>query len=134
MRKNFQRQPQAPFLPCLPQASSRKDLLTTVRKSCKENENVEPNPGQKFKMQPAHYCLAKPECFKNIASPFEEVLNRKLFEKERMDIPTQPKTNRPWVANEADMNTLATRTSRLKPIEQKNESKGNLRRISCHYN
>ena len=67
-------------------------------------------------MQPAHYCLAKPECYKNMVSPFEEVLNRKLLEKERMDIPTQPKTNRPWVANETDMNTLATRTSRLKPI------------------
>jgi len=39
-----------------------------------------------------------------------------------MDIPTKPKASRPWVANEQDMNKLATRTSRLRPIELKNES------------
>ena len=134
MRKNFQRQPHAPLFPFISQASSRKELQTAASRSYKENENVQTKKGFHFKMEPAHECLAKRNSFKNIASPFEEILNKKLLEKEKVDIPTQPKANRPWIARQTDMNSLATRTSRLKPIESKNESGESDRRKSCHYN
>ena len=54
MRKNFQRQPQQPFLPSINQVSSRKNLQTEVRKAAKENQNNETNRGLKFKMEAAH--------------------------------------------------------------------------------
>ena len=79
MRKNFQRQPHAPLFPVISQASSRKDLQTAVSKGCKENQNVATKKGFHFKMEPAHECLVKRNSYKNIASPFEEILNKKLL-------------------------------------------------------
>ena len=51
-------------------------------------------------MEPAHHCLAKPNNQRIPSSPFEELLNKKLLDMDRGDIPTQPKRSRPWVAKE----------------------------------
>ena len=50
-----------------------------------------------------------------------------------MDVPTQPKGNRPWVAQELDLNRLTTKTSRMVAVEGKDSSSKILRRKSCHY-
>lgn len=99
MRKNFIRQPQVPFLPTILQASSRKDLQTTLRKAAKENDNAQTIINTNFKIEPAHHCLANRKLSSDKPSVFDELLNKKLLEKEGLDIPTQPKANRPWLAN-----------------------------------
>ena len=90
-------------------------------------------------MEPAHHCLAKRNSFRTTStppSPIESLISKKLLEKDQveMDIPTQPRGNKPWVAQEFDLNILATKTSRLGPFETKNGSTKILRRKSCHYN
>lgn len=90
-------------------------------------------------MEPAHHCLAKRYSLRtpsSPSSPFENFLNNKLLEKDRVDtdVPTKPKGNRPWVAQELDLNRQTTKTSRIAAAKGKNNSSKILRRKSCHYN
>lgn len=117
MRKQYLRQPPAPFLPTVLQNSSRKRLGSISRRGSKENGNVEAVNEPVFKMEPAHQSLAKRKSFKTPSSPFEELLSKKLLGKERPDVPTKPKTNQPWIAQEMDMNNLATRVEKMESVQ-----------------
>lgn len=61
----------------------------------------------------------------------EKILEKKLPDKDRTDVPTQPKMNKPWIAKEIDLNKITARTSRMKSIADDNKNSQILRRKSC---
>lgn len=116
MRKAFQQHPTTRLLPALPQNTSRKDLPNHLHFEAKENSNFENHSSHKIRIQAAHHCIPRKEKVKGGPFLMEDILEKKLSEKDRTDVPTQPKMNRPWVAKEIDLNKITARTSRLKSI------------------
>ena len=85
-------------------------------------------------MQPAHHCLPRKNNFKKEPVLIQDILDKKLENKEKTDVPTQPKTNRPWVAKEVDMNKMTTRTSRMISLLPSTRNIQTRRRKSCQAN
>lgn len=131
MRKAMQVYPTTRFLPALPQTTSRKDLIKVQKSDAKENSNFENHVTHKIRIQPAHHCIPRKERPKNEPFAMEKILEKKLPEKERTDVPTQPKMNRPWIAKEIDLNKITARTSRMKSIAEDHKNSQILRRKSC---
>ena len=132
MRKNHQQQPPAPFLPLIAQPNTHKPQPSSTCRLAKENIHASHNTSHQFKPEAAHHCLVKRNSLKNVPCPFDVILNKKLPPEEQIDIPTQPKNNKPWVPHQGDLNNLATRTNRLKPLSPKKDPSARLRRNSCH--